>query len=71
MSAAIRAVIVDDEAYARKKIREFLLSEKDVEVVGEAGNGSDAILIIRDTKPDLVFLDIHMPKPDGFGIVEA
>ena len=45
-SAAIGAVIVDDEAYARKKIREFLLSEKDVEVVGEAGNGSDAIRII-------------------------
>ena len=70
-SATIRAVIVDDEAYARKKIREFLRSEKDVEVVGEAGNGSDAIRIIRDAKPDLVFLDIQMPKPDGFGVVEA
>ncbi len=70
-SAAIRAVIVDDEAFARRKIREFLLSEKDIEVVGEAGNGSDAIRIIRDTKPDLVFLDIQMPKPDGFGVVEA
>ncbi len=70
-SAAIRAVIVDDEAYARKKIREFLRSEEDVEVVGEAGNGSDAIRIIREAKPDLVFLDVQMPKPDGFGVVEA
>lgn len=69
--AAIRAVIVDDEAYARKKIREFLRSEEDVEVVGEAGNGSDAIRIIREAKPDLAFLDVQMPKPDGFGVVEA
>jgi two-component system LytT family response regulator len=69
--AAIRAVIVDDEAYARKKIREFLRSEKDVAVVGEAGNGSDAIRLIREEKPDLVFLDIQMPKPDGFGVIEA
>jgi two-component system LytT family response regulator len=68
---AIRTVIVDDEAYARQKIREFLRSEKDVEVVGEAGNGSDAIRIIREAKPDLVFLDIQMPKPDGFGVIEA
>ncbi len=68
---AIRAVIVDDEAYARQKIREFLRAEKDIDVVGEAGNGSDAIRIIREAKPDLVFLDIQMPKPDGFGVVEA
>lgn len=70
-SAAIRAVIVDDEAYARRKIREFLGAEKDVEVVGEAGNGTDAVRIIREAKPDLVFLDIQIPKPDGFGVVEA
>jgi two-component system LytT family response regulator len=68
---SIRTVIVDDEAYARQKIREFLRSEKDVDVVGEAGNGSDAIRIIREAKPDLVFLDIQMPKPDGFGVIEA
>lgn len=70
-SAAIRAVIVDDEAYARKKIREFLGSEEDIEIVGEAGNGSDALRLVREAKPDLVFLDVQMPKPDGFGVVEA
>ena len=68
---AIRTVIIDDEAYARQKIREFLRSEIDVDVVGEAGNGSDAIKIIRKEKPDLVFLDVQMPEPDGFGVVEA
>ncbi len=70
-SAAIRTVIVDDEAYARKKIREFLRPEKDVEIVGEAGNGTDAVRIVREAKPDLLFLDVQMPKPDGFGVVEA
>jgi len=70
-NAAIRTVIVDDEAYARKKILEFLRSEKDVHVVGEAGNGTEAIRVIRAEKPDLVFLDIQMPKPDGFGVIEA
>jgi two-component system LytT family response regulator len=68
---AIRTVVVDDEAYARQKIREFLRSEKDIHVVGEAGNGSDAIRVIREEGPDLVFLDVQMPKPDGFGVVEA
>lgn len=68
---AIQAIIVDDEAYARRKIRDYLRQEKDIEVVGEAGNGSDAIRIIREKEPDLVFLDVQMPKPDGFGVVEA
>ncbi len=68
---AIQAIIVDDETYARRKIRDYLRQEKDIEVVGEAGNGSDAIRIIREKKPDLVFLDVQMPKPDGFGVVEA
>ena len=68
---AIRAVIVDDEAYARKKIRDLLRAEKDVAVVGEAANGSEALRVIRETRPDLVFLDVQMPKPDGFGVVEA
>jgi two-component system, LytTR family, response regulator len=69
--AVLRAVVVDDEAYARKKVREFLRAEKDIEVVGEAGNGTDAVRVIRETDPDLVFLDVQMPKPDGFGVVEA
>jgi two-component system LytT family response regulator len=67
----IRAVIVDDEAYARRKIRDFCRAEKDVEVVGEAANGSDAVRLIRAERPDLVFLDVQMPAPDGFGVVEA
>ena len=70
-SMTIRTIIVDDEAHARRKIRDYLRAEKDVEVVGEAGNGADAIRLIEEAKPDLVFLDIQMPEPDGFGVVEA
>jgi two-component system LytT family response regulator len=68
---AIRAIIVDDEAHARRKIRDYLRPERDVEVVGEAGNGTDAIQLIEETKPDLVFLDVQMPEPDGFGVIAA
>lgn len=70
-SSPIRAVLVDDEAYARKKVREFLKAERDIEVVGEAANGTEAVQVIRETRPDIVFLDIQMPKPDGFGVVAA
>ena len=67
----IRSVIVDDEAYARQKIREFLREEPGFVVAGEAGSGSAAVRIIKKERPDLVFLDIQMPEPDGFGVVEA
>lgn len=67
----IRALIVDDEPLARRRLRQLLREAGDVEVVGECGNGADAIDAIRATAPDLVFLDIQMPAPDGFGVVEA
>ena len=67
----IRVLIVYDEPPARRKIRRFLDKESDVVVVGEAGNGERALHAIRDLKPDLVFLDIQMPKLDGFGVIES
>lgn len=68
---AIRTVIVDDEPFARQKIRDFLRAEKDVEVVGEAADGTEAVRVIRAERPDLVFLDVQIPEPDGFGVVAA
>ncbi|HET9481468.1 MAG TPA: response regulator [Candidatus Polarisedimenticolia bacterium] len=67
----IRALIVDDEAPARRKIRELLAREGDFEVAGEASDGHEAVELIRSERPDVVFLDIQMPGLDGFGVVEA
>jgi len=67
----LRALIVDDEALARQRIRQLLEKVADVEVVGECANGVEAVQAIEDLEPDLVFLDIQMPELDGFGVIEA
>jgi two-component system LytT family response regulator len=64
-----RALIVDDERMARKRLRTLLASEKDFDVVGECANGAAAVDTIRTLMPDLVFLDVQMPELDGFGVV--
>lgn len=67
----IRALIVDDEPLARRGIRRQLkTSAPDVEIVGEAGNGREAVAAIEQLTPDLVFLDIQMPLLNGFSVVE-
>ena len=67
----LRALIVDDEAPARRRIRRLLAAEADVTVVGECGDGASAISTIAETRPDLVFLDVQMPERDGFEVVKA
>ncbi len=67
----VRALIVDDEPPARRKVRRFLAEDPDIEVVGEAASGEQAIRAIREHRPDLLFLDIQMPGTDGFGVVDA
>ena len=67
----IRVLIVDDERPARRKIRRFLESEPDMEVLGESDGGRGAVSAIRTHQPDLVFLDVQMPELDGFGVVGA
>ena len=67
----IRAIVVDDERPARRKIIRFLEAEPEIEVVGEAANGHRALEIIQRDKPDLVFLDIQMPGINGFDVIEA
>ncbi|RJG11788.1 LytR/AlgR family response regulator transcription factor [Massilia cavernae] len=66
----MRVIIVDDEDLARGVVREFLGKHADIEVVAECANGFEAVKAITELEPDLVFLDIQMPKLDGFEVVE-
>lgn len=66
----IRTLIVDDELIARSRIRKLLSSDTDIDLIGESGNGTEAVMMIKEKKPDLVFLDIQMPDLDGFGVIE-
>lgn len=66
--SVIRAAIVDDVDLARERVRLYLADEADVEIVGEAGNGADALRLIANTAPDLLFLDVGLPDMDGFEI---
>ena len=67
----LRALIVDDEPLAREWVRGAVAEDRDLEVIGESGNGFEAAEAIRRLKPDLVFLDVQMPGLDGFGVLEA
>src|SRR6185369_16080929 len=66
----IRALIVDDEPLARQNIRILLQADPEVEIIGECGSAAAAIKAIREKTPDLVFLDIQMPKMSGFDILK-
>ncbi|MEO7038826.1 MAG: LytTR family DNA-binding domain-containing protein [Gemmatimonadaceae bacterium] len=67
----VRVLIVDDEALGRLRVRDLVRNESDVEVVGEAADGDAAINAIRELKPDLIFLDVQMPKKSGLDVVKA
>src|SRR5262249_45028727 len=66
----IRTVIVEDEDLARQILREMLQPHPEVEIVGECANGFDAVKMVPELKPDLLFLDVQMPKLDGFEVLE-
>jgi two-component system LytT family response regulator len=65
----LRAVIVDDEPLARRRLRRLVASLGGVEIVGEAGDGERAVEVVRTTRPDLLLLDVQMPELDGVGVV--
>jgi two-component system, LytTR family, response regulator len=66
----LRAVIVDDEELARGFLRELLSTHSEIEIVAECANGFEAVKAASDHSPDLLFLDVQMPKLDGFEVLE-
>ncbi len=70
MNPILRTLIVDDEAVARERLRNMLATRHDVRVVGEADAVSSAAALCADLRPDLIFLDVQMPKGDGFSLLE-
>ena len=71
VSTGIRALVVDDEKLARDRLRGFLTRVGGVELVGEAQDGVEAVRLIEEQRPDLVFLDVQMPGMDGFEVLRA
>lgn len=69
-SDPLRVIVVDDEALARTYMRELLAAHPDVTVVGECANGIEAVRAVTELAPDLLLLDIQMPKLDGFDVLE-
>ena len=67
----IRTLIVDDEPLAREWVRNGLQSEPELEIIGECGDGFEAVKAIAADKPDLVLLDVQMPGLDGFGVLAS
>lgn len=65
-----KALIVDDEELARKLLREMLESHPEIEIVAECGNGMEAVKAVAEHKPELLFLDVQMPKLSGFDVLE-
>jgi len=66
----LRVIIVDDEALARAVVREYLMQHGDVTIVAECSNGFEAVKAVSELAPDLMFLDVQMPKLDGFEVLE-
>ena len=71
MDGKIRAVVVDDDGFARKQLSGFLSAEPDVEIVGVCSAGREAIALLKESSPDVVFLDVQLPDTGGFDVLAA
>jgi two-component system LytT family response regulator len=67
----LTALIVDDEAPARKRLRDLIAAEPDIDLVGECEDGPSAVDAILALEPDILFLDVQMPEMDGFEVLDA
>ncbi|PYR56712.1 MAG: DNA-binding response regulator [Acidobacteria bacterium] len=67
----IRTLIADTDPLARDRLASLLAAERDVEILGQCGDGEEAVAAIGTLKPDLVFLDVQLPRMNGFEVIEA
>jgi two-component system LytT family response regulator len=67
----VRTIIADDEPLARERVRSLLAEEPDVEVVAECSNGTQTLKAVQEHRPDLLLLDVQMPRLNGFEVLEA
>lgn len=67
----LRVLIADDEPPARRKLARLIESEPDLRLVGEVADGAATVRAVRELRPDLLFLDVQMPAPDGFAVLDA
>lgn len=65
-----KTIIVDDERLAREELKSLLKDYLEIEIIGEAKNGEEGIQLVKDLKPDLIFLDINMPGINGFEMIK-
>jgi two-component system LytT family response regulator len=70
MNKEIKALIIDDEELARELVKNYLKNVPEIDIIGECSNGFEGIKSIQELKPDLIFLDIQMPKLNGFEMLE-
>src|SRR5919205_3124630 len=69
-SEPLRVVVADDEPLARAVVREYVTAHPGVEIVAECANGFEAVKAVSELSPDLLFLDVQMPKLSGFEVLE-
>jgi two-component system LytT family response regulator len=69
MPDRLRIVLADDEPLGRLGLRQLIARHRDLEIVGEACDGRDAVTVVEDTRPDVLLLDVQMPELDGFGVI--
>ena len=70
MASTLKALIVDDEPLARQELHYLLDAAGEVEIIAQASNGLEAVELIREHKPDVIFLDVRMPGLDGFAVLK-
>lgn len=67
---SLRVLVVDDEPLARRNVTVLLRGDPDIEAIAECGSGAEAVETIRQSQPELLFLDVQMPECDGFEVLE-